>query len=156
MWNTQILKDDLAFAKMTLGWPENFIKMIEMAENGQCYQRYGRHLLVLQKLTWNSTRTPAFQAASSFFETNREVPALVFENCRKFLWFKIPNPQAVRTCESSGVVRGDGQTWNWLIHYHPLEIVDWFLLLTNALIALICFIISLDQALLRRGGGQLQ
>ena len=101
----------------------------------------------LQKLTWNSTRTPSFRAVSSFFETNREGPALVFENCRKFLWFKIPNPQAVRTCESSGVVRGDGQAWNWLIHYHPLEIIDWLHWLTNALI---CFVISLDQALLRR------
>ena len=113
--------------------------------NGQRYQRYSRHLLFLQKLRWNSTRTPAFQAASSFFETNREVPALVFEHCRKFLWFKISNSQAVRTCESSGVVRGDGQAWNWLIHYHSLEIIDWFHWLTNALIALICFVISLDR-----------
>ena len=36
-------------------------------------------------LLWNSMKTPAFQAASSFYETNREVPAFFFQNCRKFL-----------------------------------------------------------------------
>ena len=42
----------------------------------------------------NSTRTSAFQAASGFFETNREVPAFFFQNCRKFLNFKTPTPRA--------------------------------------------------------------
>ena len=32
MKDTQNFNDDLALAKMTLGWPENFIKMTEMAE----------------------------------------------------------------------------------------------------------------------------
>ena len=42
-------------------------------------------LLFLQKLIRNSsTRTPAFQAACSFFETNREVPALSFQNLENF------------------------------------------------------------------------
>ena len=27
-----------------------------------------------------------------------------------------PTPRAVRTCESTGVARGDGQAWNWLTH----------------------------------------
>ena len=34
MYNTQNFSDDLALAKITLGWPETFI---EMAENGLCY-----------------------------------------------------------------------------------------------------------------------
>ena len=131
----------------------NFYQNDQDGRNRQRYQRYSRQLLSLQKLTWNNTRTPAFQAVSSFFETNWEVPSLVFENCRQFLWVKIPILKAVRTCESSGVIRGYGQAWNWLINYHPLEIINWFHWLTNALIALICFVINLDQALLPRGEG---
>ena len=34
MQDTQNFIDDLALAKMTLGWPENFIKVTEVAENG--------------------------------------------------------------------------------------------------------------------------
>ena len=33
-------------------------------------------------------KQPAFQAASCFFETNREVPAFFFQNCRKSVQFK--------------------------------------------------------------------
>ena len=33
----------------------------------------------------HSTRTPAFRAASRFFETIEEVLAFFFQNCRKFL-----------------------------------------------------------------------
>ena len=36
--------------------------------------------------------TSTFQAASSFFETNRKIPAFFFQNCRKFLKFKTPTP----------------------------------------------------------------
>ena len=54
---------------------------------------YSRHLPFLQKLTWNS-RTPAFQAASDFFETNREFPAIFLQNCRKFLQFETPTTRA--------------------------------------------------------------
>ena len=35
---------------------------------------------------------PAFQAASDFFETNREVHACFFQNCRRFLQFKTSTP----------------------------------------------------------------
>ena len=41
-----------------------------------------------KKMMWNSTGTLAFQAASSFFETNLEIPAFFFQNCRKFLVFE--------------------------------------------------------------------
>ena len=37
MWDTQNINDDLALAKMTPGWPKNFIKITEMAGNGLCY-----------------------------------------------------------------------------------------------------------------------
>ena len=47
-----------------------------------------------QKLIRNSTRTPAFQAASGFFKTNWEIPAFFFQNCKKFLQFKTPTPGA--------------------------------------------------------------
>ena len=36
MWDTQNF-NDLASAKMTLGWSEKFIKITEMAENGLRY-----------------------------------------------------------------------------------------------------------------------
>ena len=41
----------------------------------------------------NSTKTPAFQAAPIFFETNLELPAFFFQICGKFLQFKTPNPR---------------------------------------------------------------
>ena len=34
---TQNCNDDLALAKITLGRPENFIKMTEITENRPCY-----------------------------------------------------------------------------------------------------------------------
>ena len=125
---------------MTLGWPESFI---EMTVNGLCYQRYSRHLLLLQKLTWNSTRTPAFQAASGFFETNREVPTFFFQNCRKFLQLKTPtlrakkvgrkpDPRVAGTCKSPGVAREGG--WS------GLELTD----------TLMLFLISLAQIIYSR------
>ena len=94
----------------------HFIKMTKLAENGLCYSR---HPLFLQKLIPNTIKTHAFQAASNFFETNREVPAIFFQTCRKFFQFKTPvpgqrklgetpTPQGVRTCESPG----NGQAWN--------------------------------------------
>ena len=70
------------------------------------------------------TRTPAFQSASSFFETNRKIPAFFFQNYRKFLEFKTPTlgqrklgenptPRAVRMCESLGSP-GRGREWSGL------------------------------------------
>ena len=35
--DTQNINDDLALSKMTLGLPENFLKMTEMAKSGLCY-----------------------------------------------------------------------------------------------------------------------
>ena len=70
-----------------------------------------------KKLIWNGTRTPAFQAVSGFFETNRGVLAFFFQNWKDSL-IQNPTPgqgnlgenptpsQAMRMCESPGVVRG--------------------------------------------------
>ena len=57
---------------------------------------------MLLKIQWTSTvfakpdmkqhKNTCFQAASGFLETNREVPAFFFQNCRRFLLFKTPTP----------------------------------------------------------------
>ena len=78
---------------------------------------------------------PAFQAVSSFFDTNQELLHFSLKTAKNFSNSK-PWPsrqrklgenltlQAVWTCESLGVPRGDGQAWNynWLIHYLVLTI----------------------------------
>ena len=75
-----------------------------------CYQTAQEHLL--------------FKLSPVSFKQNEKFdPAFFFQNCRKFVYFKTPSPgqrklgenptpRAVRTCESPGVARGDGQALN--------------------------------------------
>ena len=63
--------------------------------------------MFVQKLIWNSTRTPAFHSASSFFETNWKVTAFFFPNYRKFLEFETPTPRAKKV-EQNPDPRGNG------------------------------------------------
>ena len=64
-----------------------------------------------------------FQAASSFLETNREIPTVFFQNSKKFLEFNTPTPRAKKVgrkpdppgSENERIPvgrQGDGQVWN--------------------------------------------
>ena len=63
----------------------------------------------------------------SLLSPGKDIPAIFFQNCRKFLQFETPITRQrklqkpwtplQRTCKSPGFAREDGQAWNWLIHY---------------------------------------
>ena len=92
---------------MTLGWPEIFNKMTEMAKKGLCYQRYSKHLLFLQKLIWSSTRTPAFQTAQVSLKQIEKFLHFSFKKVRNFSNSK-PRPPP-RGKESWAKTRPPGQ-----------------------------------------------
>ena len=77
------------------------------------------------KIDMKQHKRPAFQAASSFFETNREIPACFFQNCRKFLEFKTSTPgqrklSKNRTPGSKNVRISGGRQGGW----SGLELTD--------------------------------
>ena len=51
--------------------------------------------------------TTCFSSCLQFFETNREVPAFFFQNCRKFLQFETPTPGQRKLRENSPPGQGD-------------------------------------------------
>ena len=68
-----------------------------MAKSGLCYYRYSRHLLFLQTLVSSSTRKHAFQAPQvSLNQIEKFLEADFFQNCEKFIRFKILTPRAKR------------------------------------------------------------
>ena len=56
----------------------NWLKMVDVVKNTI-------DIYCFAKIDMKQRQTPAFQAASVFFETNREIPAFFFQNFRKFL-----------------------------------------------------------------------
>ena len=129
-YDTQNFNDDLASAKRTLEWAENFIKMTEMAENVPCQLRIQWTSTVFAKKWYETTQEHLlFKLRPLSLETNREVLAFFdLSKLSKISPIQKPDPRAkkierkpdlpraVRTCESAGVARGDGHAWNWLIH----------------------------------------
>ena len=95
--------------KMTLGWPENFIKIIEMAEMVNVIKDTVDIYWFFKSWHETAQQHPLFNA-SSFIETNREVPALVFEKCRKFL---IQNPEPSGS-ENVRILGGRPRWWSGL------------------------------------------
>ena len=146
---------------MTLVWPENFVKMTEMAEMAEMVVYVVKDtvdITVFAKVDIKQHRNTCFSSCPQFLWTNREVPPLAFENCRKFLWFKIQTPPPPPGSENVRILGGRPGWWS------GLELTDTLSssgtnrsiplsthFIANALIALItCFVISPDQALLRR------
>ena len=100
-WANNVCQFDLSLDTQNFHqqkWPLDDLKIFWKNQNDRKWSVLLKTLF-LQKLVWNSTRTFAFQAASGFFETNREVPAFFFQNCRKLLQFKTLTPEQRKLSE---------------------------------------------------------